>query len=794
MSKKRLTYAVFVTVLACSPSTLLARYNSSVPGVDLGGQYKPPEDITDYICPRGMGTNDPALGGGDDSLLKDACRDGVIVARIMAERYAAGEGRLLGCMDGLQQGISSSYLAAKNPDYNALEEARKRYENTVMSTAQSRATSLAKQNGSNVAESEIIKRFREVVNTNKQPNAQYTYPSHSFTGFQDGYVVDARGGSFSNVINSGWVSTSTSIEQRVEARAVFKLHTSNYSPSNLCSTNYSMFPENMVALNLWDYFRVYGQMDFKRYGWESAERSWSYYLESLNDSTLVFKYRNLSGRTRQEIREIVDDPGTPGIPKKNADGSEMRDSNGNLVWEIAPRPKRTHNEIVTVPVPGRGVDYYQAAFRKAFLDSYKKYYMSNYFGQAFIVSFNEKIKMGEAIGTLLGQAVAVDLADMRGYNAKYLTDSVAAFNLEWTTNYDKQWATIWSRFANQSQIELNEVRLVGELPNDIFQSGEGLKSVVVATNLGLASEPMTVSLFGSDLDGASSGHTVQAPASKSFTLQTPVLGTVGVVAPQNTINVGVSISGPQPYSSSLQNRKNVNLMINEVAEILRNSVRVQFNEIRGSGNIAFTITNPSSLETSATIDLVASLGDSGLFKQPIEKLAAKAQRPVSIQLSNLDPLSLIIGGIGGSVSTEMNGRSLHQTGVNYSVTDKRAAITAYLLDLMVNPNEANPGSQDLNSRIARVSMMIISETDRDIDANLDWNDSGIASKSMLGKLISAYQAQKVAGKIDANTQARINTLASDLAAKKERVQVFKRKAYATMLNQLNSNIKPKKKG
>ena len=190
---------------------------------------------------------------------------------------------------------------------------------------------------------------------------------------------------------------------------------------------------------------------------------------------------------------------------------------------------------------------------------------------------------------------------------------------------------------------------------------------------------------------------------------------------------------------------------------------------------------------------MAKLGQSGEFSQPISKLQAKEAKQVAIQITGLDPLEVIRQGVSGSIATTINGRALHEANVSYKVASQTDALAQYFFDLLTNEQQSNPGSESRDSRLANIAGIIISETQDNISSEVNWNETSSVSRTLLGKISDVYAANKVGGKINADTQTRIDALAIELDSMASKVGVFKRKAYRAILNKLSTKVKVKKK-
>ena len=445
MKKNLITKGIIVSVLLTSSAISIAgHYNSTIVGIDvIGTQYQPPQDVSPDVCERFE--QDPQTGEDDVKAYK-ACASGVAAARYMGERFAAGEGKYLGCLDGFQQGLYRGYNATMDPTPQMLDEAKRLYSNLQMPSAIRRATESAESTGSSIAESEIIGRFREVVGTNQEPDSNYYYPTHNFDGFTNGYGYDGMIGDVSTYENLGWLGSNYEYRDLVSVKAIHPYHVGNYTPQKICDPMNTLFYDQYFSNSirypsLWDLFSSYGRYNFKKYGWKNEKRSWKFWRDEITGNPDKFEYINMKPRTHKvpykvKVGTEIDRWETVMCKKEE----QSTDANGQLIITIKEVPCLDANgNVVKKPimrdvfetryktevVPGRGKSYYQGIFENGFKQAYKEFYVAQYFSLAFVVSHTDKQQTGELVGEAIGRQSAKEYANVLAYNEKYQRDSVA---------------------------------------------------------------------------------------------------------------------------------------------------------------------------------------------------------------------------------------------------------------------------------------------------------------------------------------------------------------------------------
>lgn len=771
-------------------------YRSTVNGINLGVVYQPPADITDDVCEKFE--YDSARNKEDLQAFK-ACQKGVSAAKYMAERFAQGEGAYLGCMDALQQGMYKGYLMGKNPTAQMLADANRRYSTTSMTTAKGEARTQATREGKSVADGKIISRFRSAVGTGKLPlqRTAADMPRHSFQGYDNGYYVDNVGGSFEPVYKLGWVKRGSYGTELIEARVVHRHHQTTYAPSKLCNPTDVLFQDDLRNVTLWDYFKARGEYKFQKYGWKEKGRTFNYFKTSLSGTHHKLDFLNLEGKSEYGVVTAAK-PRIPGVPPTAAVPAKpavMAEDGVTVITParaaIAGKPGKA--PVAAVPavlgqiaVSGRDKVYYQGIHEKAFKQAYQEYYVTQYFGKAFVKNHQQFQGIGETIGQLVGRDAAKEYADELAYNAKYKNDSIAAYNLTWKSNFVKQWDKIWNKFANHSMVEINSIELVGNKSDDIFKSGESIAANVTLTNLGLKSENIRYTLTG-DLNRSGSTHVEKAPTSTRFSVETPLLGTVENMSPGERAKIGISITGAVKFDSALSTTKSQTIRVSAESEIER--ARATVNAIQGAGNIMVDLTNPS--KTDVITKVRVNLGSFGIVESDVLQLNGKNKTQATIQFDRLDPLAVIhAGGVSGKVESLIAGQVIDTASINAGISSRTTELGKYFTALLVG-DTTNAGDDTVDGRVQELINIFQDMTQRDIDKDVNWKTPSRVSQTIVGQLGNSFMAAKASGRLNEkaiSTFAQVGSLLDTLDP-----GVFSRKAYRAAINKFAQGVEVKKK-
>lgn len=794
------TLLAVAAIMATSPGAMANDYRSSVNGIDLSTVYNPPADITDDVCEKFE--YDSQRNEQDLDAYK-ACQKGVAAARFMAEKYAAGEGRFLGCMDALQQGIHKGYLMGKDVT-PYLAPAKARYANTTMRNAERRASEQATEQGKSVADNKIIKRFRDVVGTGQLPQNRTAadMPSHDFQGYENGYYTDlknsdSRAKDYEEVYKLGWVKRGYYGYELIEARVILDRHNTVYSPSKLCNAVDVLFADDYRHITLWDYFRARGEYDFKKYGWKSEGRTYKYFKNQLTGAEAKLDYLNISGKTKYGVIKPAI-PAKPGVPPTAAVPAKPAVYAADGVTIVTPaqpaipaKPGIAPTAAVPavmgqIPVPGRDKAYYQGIHEKAFKSAYHEWFLVKYFGRAFVTAHKDFRNFAEQIGREIGKSIAEDKATEIAYNEKYKADSIAAYNLTWKKNFETQWDRIWAKFANNSMVEINSIELIGDKDDDIFKSGEKVAANVNLTNIGLGSDEIRYSIIG-DVNSSGRSHVEVAPSSARFRVETGNLGSVRSMSPGSTARVGISIAGAVKFDSNLTTKKSQTLRVSAESEIKKATATL--NPIQGTATILVDLTNPST--TDVITQVRADLGKFGVLESDVLNLKGKNGTRATIRFSGFDPLAVIhAGGISGSVESLIGGASIDTDRVSAGTSSRVNELAKYFTALLTG-DTTNSGDDTVDGRVQEMINIFQDMTQRDIDRDTNWKNPSSVNGTIIGQLGNSFMAAKASGRLNEKAIATFAQLGSLLDTLDP--GVFSRKAYRTAINKFAAGVEVKKK-
>ncbi len=811
---KRAQALMFTLLMAQSPATLASYYRSNIEGIDISGAYRSSIALGD-IQKKECGKYAPDQSE-DDRFYEDQCEEGVLAAHKMAEIYAKGEGEYLGCFDGFQQGLHIGFRSNNRPSADQLAQERAYLAGTEIKEAVAAGNTKASQDSRYSSESEVIARFRD--NVRKTPSAQVKAPSDdysdvlnvpAFEGFSNGYATQGLGGSFSGPINAGWISSSASLNDRITARAAYA---ERLSITDICSPGPVLFNNGLSRVSFWDIFSAYGEYNFKDYGYKSTNRAWNKFScesDSANSACETLPesrtYQNIQPRTeRVTVQTGTEDDLTKPIYKEvqakdpvtgelvfNADGSPKMilalDANGKpIVTGYEQRPTYgTETRVIAGYSKAQLQEKFEEGFRKAY-----QQLVRDYFGHAFVKAHSTQRKTGEIAGKAIGAKVAQDIAKQEAYDAKYKLDSATAFAREYERLFVLDWQKNFDLFVNNPVVELVGMEVVGKDSDDIYRRGEFIRPILTLRNLGLEDGKVKINLEGSGVNSSSAvSDSKVAPASLIFDYDTDKF--LAKISPDATVRQRTTVVArvDAPGTSSVLQLKDTDskqILINEIAEI--DGKREEIFTTKGEGTVFVDVVNPATVE-AGTIDVEVSLDNGASFTESMilgkaqnGKPAVKSNFPVRI--SGIDPLRFIKdGGFSGIVSTKLpTGVELHAQRISISIDRNKE--TAKYFHQVINGETSNFGNQSQESRTEALIGKIISETQKDISREVDWDREVEYRNTLLGRLVVVYRSAKINNNVSESAQLKYDELARQLEAIYDRVGDYE--GYMKLLNELSS--------
>jgi hypothetical protein len=752
------------SLFSLSPMVLAQNYSGSVQ--ELNTIFEPPMNINTTIC-----------SVYTDEVSKSICSDGVSASRWMAEKYAAGAGKYLGCLDGFYQGVWDGYNASVNPSADNTKEAEAYVKGASFKSAGDRGLSKAQAEGQTESADQIIKRYRAVVGLNQLPNKEYALPKITFDGFDDGYendVLGTRSAEFAQVEKLGWVTSSSPFADRIAARKSLEFQNAK---ANTCDMSQTIFGRrNMPAVTIWDYFRARRQANFESYGWRNPDWAWEVFdrdEKTLEQYQTFARIANMDKTVSRAVNEYatrlkLDAAGNP-VKKVDAAGAPVIGSDGRPVYEMEQYITGSHLETTKEKLSPAEISALQASYMKGFKESYDRYYAKQYVSKSYnsegMSSYNNAVIVGRGIG----KEVAGETARKEAYNKLYKAQSASKYAEEvkriYTTSFDK----LINIFQNNPVIELNEVVIVGNDKDGIFRPGEQLKTQFTVTNLGEVAKQSSISMDNTnDVLATPNGFPFVAPVLKQVTLESGVLGVVSnKLEARATVNLGLFIKNPgdlNEVAKSLVVRKDKGIMLNDYVEI--DSVKPELDYINGSLSVQVMLVNPSP-DTMSPIADVELIVNGQATSKSIEPLNGKGSRPVLIQSQSLDPLALIInGGISGTVNSKIAGKIVHRS--SYSTTvgvESNVALIQYF-DALATKKTSNSANESKADRLAKLSGMFeITLRDQIKDINVRWSKE--TAKTIIYQIQNVYNEAFRAGRIDKDAQTAYDNLGRDLSRQQD---------------------------
>lgn len=797
--KKTSKLMVAAFLMTQAPAVIAGYYNSSIDGISLDGIYTPENlsNISKTVCKKVY--DDPNM----DKEHTQMCERGVQSAQRMAAVYAAGEGSHLGCVDGYQQGIFRGFNQTSNPSIEILKEEQRSLKGITIENAVARGKVKASKDSRFSTESEIIARFRD--NVRDDASQTITAPSNDysdvlkvprFEGFDDGYAADGKGGSFGDVINAGWVSTSSSIGKRIQARAVARQFGLKSNLSDKCSATPILFDRGLSAVSMWELFSAYGQYNFKDYGWKSTTRAWNKFQASEEQEAIAYRniqdvkeaYQARIGYHQKSVAVEIDELDANGQPT----GRKVvkRDANGNIVYKQVDDTTRPIFETRYRVVQGKSASDLKAVYADAFSESYRNL-AKEHFGKAFITSHTIARNMGEDSGKAVGLIVARDVAKQQAYDEVYKAQSATSFAKEYENLFVSSWNKNFDYFSNNPMVEITSFDLSGD-GNGIFTRGESLKSVLGLRNLGLKSGNIKVSLDSSSFEsGTARSEYVTAPASLNFShtsasAQGKLSNNLQVF---DNARLTVSIDGSdikKVYELKSTDSKTIEIL--DVAPVYTAETRIN-STVAGDATVYVTVKNPSNSETSASVDINVTMNDGKTYTASTTALKAGESKKVPVRITGLDPLFIIGNGLSGKATSSVAGRVMNTRSASSDSVDFDRAVADYFNSILTNSttNFGDDGYKE--DRVETLVTMILNRTEAQIKTN--WDNNAQVANTLIGALQKEYKASAAAGKLNEEAKQTYVTLAQELEALYD--DVFGYKDYVNQLKVFNGQLETRGK-
>ncbi len=767
---------ILLGLMSLAPSVYSQSYSGTIS--DLNTIFDPPANIQGTICAH---TNND---GNEHSY--QACSNGVAAARWMAEKYAQRAGKYLGCLDGFSQGVWDGYVAGKSPTPDMLAEANSYVAGSDMISAIERSSERAYAKGETESADEIISRYRKVVGV-KRSNGTQVLPSKSpnmpkinFNGYSDGYSYDIssgrlNGGTFDEVIANGYITESSSFEDKIAARKSYLLQ-GEYA-SNLCDNQKTIFGRrNMPQVSVWDFFKARRQYNFQDYGWKNASWAWDIYNK---DERNIDHYQNFDGIKNLEknitettpileIRLKRDSLGKV-IPKLNTDGTIALDDQGHEIYEKEEIVTGYNTETKRVRLSAQDVKEMKALYRKAFKDAYSRYFAKHYSSLRYHEEGLAKYETAKIIGLALGQDVASHLARKEAYDSRYQSVSKAKYAELAEKIYLDSFYRLIGIFENNPVVEIVDGYIVGSTRDNIYRPGEQLSGDFTIQNLGEVSRPVTLRFRNSlDIIANSKGHVFTPKALDNTSVVTGILGQISNdKGARDNVRVNMVLDNPSnlnEVANALSVSKSEGITLREYAEVDKISTNLDI--LKGEIEVTTKVINPSSIETPA-LPVITIKAQNSQQEKNMYKIPAESSSTVMVAFSGLDPLELIRkGGVNGSVSIKLGNRVTYTKSYSSRNHKNSNFLYAQYFNSIVNGTSNNFGGKSKAERLKDLFSIIEDKVQYGIsDLRTSWKRQHEVDNTIVGDLQKVYRASKASGLVSREVQKNYDALALMLAKK-----------------------------
>jgi hypothetical protein len=712
----------------------------------------------------------------------NSCEAGFEAGIRMAQRIGAGQGRVIGKLQGLSRGMDVAFEQTKN-DPDLISQGRLSMTTAYFPSAESEAPLEAIGPAKQQANEDSYTRFRRAVDLRTEPDGRLKVPPVTVHGGQDGYSHDKK--------------PIYSEEQFFQSEFNRRSDLSSYRSGD------DYLDRNEIGqLSYWDVRNYRG--DTGRFGrfsnWRNPESAWRAFLNSSFDA----EYRRIRDGSHKEHRTQSATPitnaQTPGAPGDGGQGGkggrggggDKQRPGGGGGSTPAPAPSSggssTQVEVdVTVPAA-----HYQSIFEESFRISYARA-VESAFARASAAALEVGYDLGLSIGEAAGASYAMQSGLIQEYNDRYYLSWFTAYSNAYTSAYTAEFNNAFATRLNSTNLEIENVEIVGRVNDGILRSGEPISARFVVANYGGRAKNVIIRLYG-DLDGESKTIQMTIPRVSRISSSTPDLNAVSKLKKaHNQANIGIEVDGI---------RRPLNLKIENIVEV----DGVQIGNIRvseGTADVEVTVLNPSTLLNPQAHELELKIGGQDLsVKKIVPALNSKEQRKVIFSLSGLDPLVLLDSGVQAEVVARMSNEVLDSGSAVRPVENRNFEISQYfdqvVLSLESLATPFIPKGVDPKLRLQSVQQLIYKETattaqNRDIVNDNPWKNN--LDSTLLGQIGQRYSTHNPqSGDYKGRYQALSNML-WPLRLSMDNDSIFKsaRDSFANSIRAFGPEVKGKNK-
>lgn len=395
--------------------------------------------------------------------------------------------------------------------------------------------------------------------------------------------------------------------------------------------------------------------------------------------------------------------------------------------DTKPKYNSLNEPIIADPVSGKPLDF-KATFQSAFTNSYS-WYVNYYFSSKFYEWIDEGQRNGEETGLQVGKRIAHYKGLQDAFNKKFKELSRMTYATAYEEAFTREYNKTFDSYAKNAILSVSNFRIVGNDNDGIIQPGEMISATFDVTNVGGIETDINVSMSGDVMAvKPQGGMKIGRLTAKSFTVQN-IAQIDSRLNPKQRAHITLSVNGVQVALDQL---------IQRMIEITPGSTAVNVMATKGNGDVTVNLGNVSTQETPGLINVKLLINNTEVKDIDLGKLPAGANKVVSLDFSNLDPLTLMAlsGQYTASVQVMMGSIVLdHADGIRLSPTNAKLELARYFDQILRNEAYIPTGTR-MSDRLSEVSALIVR-----------LNNDETLNHRELGKLWKYDQAATMIGKV-----------------------------------------------
>ena len=454
--------ALLTIVSSCSSGSKIR----SIASDGRHGHYDGPRSDVDVIGdkPDKYAECDHYLSDNSPKRVFAACEFGRDEAERMAQRYGGGNGRVEGFLRGFSWGLHKMADAYKNDPASVAQGAAVAVNGSMDSYTQAplqASSDAGASQGTPTGTSDAIQRFKNVVNTGRDPDSTVSIPSVPYAGIDNGYATYV-----------GRYETPQRIIQQDLNEGTLRVY-NNWD---------GMFMGDKKALNAWDIWREDGNYDSDKSQWYDAKAAFQTWLQRPIDSRPRYDSLNnpplygsvASSRKGHGARNLAGGPDGGSHTGTGGQGNGKKPS---------PTPSQAPPQTPPPSTPAQQQIDLQAVFAKAFQDSYA-YYVKYYFSAAYYGGLDDGQDDGESLGVDVGKKLAYQSGLIQNFNSTLKTNSINNFQSAFARAYTDNFNRTFQNYSSAPQLNYSFDDIVGEDNVGVLEPGEMFTAKFTVTDYG----------------------------------------------------------------------------------------------------------------------------------------------------------------------------------------------------------------------------------------------------------------------------------------------------------------------